>query len=50
MGFLSGITDSLFGDDGKSAKRAQTQENIANREFIREGIAGAKEDINRIFP
>lgn len=50
MGILSGLSDSLFGDKGKKATRAQVTENRANREFIKEGIAAGKADIERIFP
>ncbi len=50
MGFLSGITDSLFGDDGKKQSRRQNQENIANREFIREGTDAARAEIDKYWP
>ena len=50
MGFLSGIKDSLFGDDGAKASKQQGKENEQNRAFIREGITAATADINRIFP
>lgn len=50
MGFLSGLKDSLFGDEGEKASRKQSEENEQNRAFIREGIAAATADINRIFP
>lgn len=50
MGFLSDITDSLFGDSGKGASKSQGKENERNREFIRAATQTARADIDRIFP
>ena len=50
MGFLSSITDTLFGDSGKGASDKQSSENRKNREFIREGIAEARGEISSLFP
>ena len=50
MGFLSGITDTLFGDGGKKAVRVSREEAAQNREFIREGQAQALDYIGGAFP
>lgn len=50
MGFLSGITDQLFGDSGKSGQQSQKRENEKNRDFIRAATKTARADIDRIFP
>lgn len=50
MGFLSSITDTLFGDNGKAASDKQSRENELNRSFIREGIAEGRADIERLYP
>ena len=50
MGLLSGITDTLFGDDGKEAVRLSREEAAQNRQFIREGQAQALDYIGGAFP
>jgi hypothetical protein len=50
MGILSGIMDTIFGDEGRGGQQAQQKENAANREFIRQATDVAREDVNRLFP
>lgn len=50
MGFLSSITDTLFGDSGKGAAKQSKKDSAANREFIRQATETARADIDRIFP
>lgn len=49
MGVLSGISDTLFGDQGKGASRAQSAENRASRAFIAEGTERARGDVQPLF-
>lgn len=49
MGIFSGISDTLFGDGGKGAARAQGSENAASRAFIAEGTERARGDIQPLF-
>ena len=46
---MSKITDTLFGDQGKGASKAQSRENEANREFIARQAEQARGDIIPLF-
>ena len=50
MGFLSIITDTLFGDSGKAASKSKSKENEKNRQFVLEATVQARGDIASIFP
>lgn len=49
MGFLSSITDTLFGDDGKAAADKQSKENRKSREFLAEQTEKARDEIFPLF-
>ena len=50
MGILSGITDQLFGDDGKKAVRVSREEAAQNREFINQGRSAALDALGTAYP
>jgi hypothetical protein len=49
MGFFSGITDTLFGDQGEGAAKAQAGQNAASQAFIEKMGAQAKDSALHLF-
>jgi hypothetical protein len=46
---MSKVRDTLFGDQGKGASKAQTQQNEQARDFIVRQTDQARTDVNNIF-
>jgi len=46
---MSKVRDTLFGDQGKGAAKAQAQQNAQARDFILEQTGQARNDIGNIF-
>jgi hypothetical protein len=50
MGFLSGLTEKIFGGTDNSAQKAQQQSNAASQAFIEEQSRLARGDANYLYP
>lgn len=47
---MSKVRDTLFGDQGKGAAKAQSQQNAQERQFIQQQTELARKDLNRLYP